>query len=244
MADDWEDILKKGIKAEDIHKMMEQMEKAAEVSDAYIWSVPANTHLVTIVKNTLLSLAAELPYLRYLSAINDLRHNCTDKHGATEESFLMSAKEKADAEQQWLVSLAEALGGGGLPLKIEDRPMPNHEDRLSSFVQPGVLTVELLEGSSKIDECSCSLTSLPQTLTATITHGLITDVLAEDADTELEEDAEEQPPQYCGDDPNTIKGFDYNSCPQGHHTLDGECRYWFCSCRCNRCRKQCDEGGH
>lgn len=31
-------------------------------------------------------------------------------------------------------------------------------------------------------------------------------------------------------------------CPQGHHTKSDPCRSLYCSCRCPRCRQQCEEG--
>lgn len=39
-------------------------------------------------------------------------------------------------------------------------------------------------------------------------------------------------------------GTEANDCPQGHHKLEGACRFWFCKCQCERCLKQCHEGGY
>lgn len=34
-----------------------------------------------------------------------------------------------------------------------------------------------------------------------------------------------------------------NSCPNGHHKLEGECHYDYCSCCCTRCKAQCEKYG-
>lgn len=40
------------------------------------------------------------------------------------------------------------------------------------------------------------------------------------------------------------KKLDPEECPQGHHKLEGECKFDYCRCSCVRCKIQCERNGY
>lgn len=179
--------------------------------------VTPNPTLIQQAADVLRSLAGELPYLRRLAAVEVTRSCDAPSRLEDEMEYLERKHEESKEEAAYLVRLADSLEGKDDFVQVEYRP-PVDLDTPTLPMLSGVIEVgdqDLVNDPEWVKNVLGTSPSMHQVFGQ--------DIYADDGD---------------GRDTD-LDDF----CPQGHHNLEGDCRHWFCSCRCERCRKQCNEGG-
>ena len=179
------------------------------------------------------SLANELPTLRYRNALHVVRGMTLTE--ADEEKYLKLSQEGAVKEAEHVKKVSEALLGaldGTVELFARHAAKQPKEQPEPVKFEPlclGSATsnfIEAMTGMEKFkrDYKGCKpLSWIDETITGDCTP----------------------PPAGTGKLAADLGGSDpIEECPLGHHKLEGDCRYWYCSCQCTQCVKQCEECGY
>ena len=211
-----------------VHRLQNEREKARspmehKTTDREIEDTDCMKSDADVLKHAaalLRYLSADIPNLRHHKAVRFLQTHYLGMSGKDEEKFLDLTRNGAKKEAAQLAKIAKAL---------------------DTMVAKMAITV----ASQWLPEAALECIGVSEEVFSGTTEPAPVDRNAQERvkawwdltpeDTKVCSTTPSIDISVCNDNENKVE-----ECPRGHHKLEGDCRYEYCSCYCTRCKEQCE----